>query len=193
MLLKFEYPLVLLAIPLAIGLLYYFTKPKSIISFCLRCVIIILLGLVLAGFRIKAPPQNLCRIYLIDDSASIFLDKDRLLASINENIKQVGRGDLTRILYLNPTDDKTVTNIEKGLLSAKASFPSGYRKEIFLFSDGNETAGDVKNAILYLKQDGIALYTIPIGPKEVVDIKIDSVDAPKFVRAGQPIELKCRL
>ena len=193
MLLKFEYPLVLLAIPLAIGLLYYFTKPKSIISFCLRCVIIILLGLVLAGFRIKAPPQNLCRIYLIDDSASIFLDKDRLLASINENIKQVGRGDLTRILYLNPTDDKTVTNIEKGLLSAKASFPSGYRKEIFLFSDGNETAGDVKNAIPYLKQEGIALYTIPIGPKEVVDIKIDSVDAPKFVRAGQPIELKCRL
>ena len=152
-----------------------------------------MLGFILAGFRIKASPQNICRVYLIDDSASVFLDKDRLLASINENSRQLGRGDLTRILYLNPTDDRTGTNIEKGLLTAKGMFPSGYRKEIFLFSDGNQTEGDARKVIPYLKQDGVTLYTIPIGPKEVVDIKIDSVDAPKTVREGQHIELKCRV
>lgn len=193
MLFRFEYPLVLLAIPILVGLLYYFTKPRSVISFCLRLLIIILLVFMVAGFQIKAPPQNTCRIYLIDDSSSVFLDKDRLLASINENIKQLSPNDVTRILYLNPTDDRTGTNIEKALLTAKGTFPSGYRKEIFLFSDGNQTEGDAKKVIPYLKQEGITLYTIPIGPKEVVDIKIDSVEAPKFVREGQPIELKCRV
>ncbi|MBI5779742.1 MAG: VWA domain-containing protein [Planctomycetes bacterium] len=146
----------------------------------------------MSGFRIKAQPQNLCRIYLIDDSASVFLDNDKLLASINANIKQLGRNDVSRILYLTSTD-KTVTNIEKAILSAKGSFPAGYRKEILLFSDGNETEGDARKVIPYLKQEGITLYTIPIGPNEIVDIKIDSVEAPKFVREGQPIELKCRI
>ena len=203
MLLKFEYPLILVAVPLVIGLLAimeFRTKKTTLhalrstlyASFCLRSLIIILLVFMVAGFRIKAPPQNLCRIYLIDDSASVFLDKDRLLASINDNIKQLGKNDVSRILYLTSTD-KTVTNIERGLLSAKGMFPAGYRNEIFLFTDGNQTEGDAGNVIPVLKQEGITLYTIPIGPKEAVDIKVDSVEAPKFVREGQPIELKCRV
>ena len=190
---RFEYPLELIAIPILMGLLYYFTRRKSMVSFCLRSLVIILLVFMVAGFKVKAQPQNTFRIYLIDDSASIFLDNDKLLASIKDNIKQLGGDDESRILYLNPTDDKTVTNIEKGLLAARSLFPAGYLKEIFLFSDGNQTEGDVRNVIPILNQEGITLYTIPIGPKEVVDVKIDSVDAPKFVRAGQPIELKCRV
>ena len=217
---RFGYPLVLLAIPLVIGLLAImeFRAKKTTLharglsrqrrdytlyaSFGLRSLIIILLAFIVAGFRIKAPPQNLCRIYLIDDSASVFLDNDKLLASINENIKQLGKNNKNRTLYLTSTD-KTVTNIEKAFLSAIGLFsaeggsasggPSGYRKEIFLFSDGNETEGDAKKVIPYLKQESITLYTIPIGPKEVRDIKVDSVNAPKFVRQGQPIELKCRV
>jgi Ca-activated chloride channel homolog len=60
-----------------------------------------------------------------------------------------------------------------------------------LFSDGNETEGDARKAIPLLKDKNIALYTIPIGPLEIKDIKITYLDMPKIVREGQPIELKC--
>ncbi len=167
----------------------------------------------------KANTQNLCRIYLVDKSDSVFIDSDRLEQAIIENIKYLNKNNLVGIvdfaefsniivLPLRTTEVRSylqklhlgnsshyfeTTNIEEALLLAKGLFPSGYYKQIFLFSDGNETQGDAKKVISVLKQEGITLYTIPIGPNEVQDIKIDNVEAPKFVREGEPIELKCRV
>ncbi|MFH1230128.1 MAG: VWA domain-containing protein [Planctomycetota bacterium] len=214
---RFELPLLLLLIPLLIVVLYYFTKPKNLVSFGLRALIIILLVLIVAGFQIKTPPQNLCRIYIIDDTQSIFLDAGKLIGVIKEDIKHLDNSDMVGIIrfagglvqchspvktnkvdltmFLEQSESSKIygTNIESALLLAQGLFPSGYYKQIFLFSDGNETEGDAKKVMPILKQENITLYTIPIGPKEVQDIKITYLEMPKIVRENQPIELKCRI
>lgn len=157
---------------------------------------------------------------MVDKSGSIFLNEDKLFDAIKENISQLNKNDIAGVVEFGRFADidypvvkrnnalklltpprrekesniqRDVTNIEKAILFAKGLFPSDYSKEIFLFSDGNETEGDAKAVVPLVKQRNITLYTIPIGPKEVQDIKIEHLDAPKFVREGQPIELKCRI
>jgi hypothetical protein len=214
---KFEYPLVLLVIPILIGLLYYLLKPKSLISFVLRSLILIFLIFILAGLEIKTKPPNLCRIYVIDDTQSIFLDTEKLMGVIKENIKQLNNNDLVGVIrfakgfvqchspvetdkidltmFLEQSESNKIygTNIESAIVLAQGLFSPDCYKQIFLFSDGNETEGDAKAVIPFLKEKNISLYTIPIGPQEVRDIKIDYVEAPKIVRENQPIDLKCRI
>ncbi|MFH0888292.1 MAG: VWA domain-containing protein [Planctomycetota bacterium] len=206
---RFEYPLVLLIIPVLIGVLYFVSRHKNLISFILRCIILVLVVFVLAGLEIKIKPANLCRIYVVDTSGSIFLDKNRMIEAIKDNIKLLDKNDKWEIIYfgrnpvyenrqvvnmsLIPSADASGTNIEKALSYATGFFHSGYYREIFLFTDGNETEGDAKKVIPFLKDKNISLYTIPIGPKEVQDIKISYLEMPKIVRENQPVELKCRI
>ncbi|MFH1227170.1 MAG: VWA domain-containing protein [Planctomycetota bacterium] len=191
-------------------------------SFVIKSLILTLLIFSLSGFQVKTDGSNLCRIYLIDNSGSVFLDAPSILKEIKTDVQLLkpddsagiivfGRdasaeiiprkGSLVGALPIAPSQiqelrafssriNQSGTNIEQGLLVAENLLKnSGSAREVFLFSDGNQTEGDALNAAAELSRNNMAVFSIPIGPSDFNDIKIWCKEPVQEVRQGEPVKI----
>ncbi len=212
---RLEHPYVLIMVPILMGILGVVMLARSrkdllrIVSFVLRSVIIIALCLVLSGFQVKGQGHHLARLYLVDNSGSVFLNTTEVMDAIERHIEllepedQIGvivfgrdmsievplikKMHLTDWSFFTSHIDPSGTDIEQVLKGAIGLLPGGYRKEIYLFTDGYETNGRTDKLLPLLQKQGIRLYTVPTGPEEMPDIKIDSWQLPEYVSESEPI------
>lgn len=192
-------------------------KTRKIVIIFIRIIIVILLILSLLNIQIPAGSKKICRLYLIDVSESISCGSSNLspldialsfikwdiqnllpddevgvavfTKDISFEIKPTKKSDFNIPEKLSANIKKDITDIPKAFLILFNFFPEGVGKEIFLFTDGNNITGDLKRAVVLAKLKDINIYTIPLGPREPNDFKIESVDSPSHILPGQKFEI----
>lgn len=217
---QFQHPWILLLIPICLTVLFLVSTKGKIglkgwLSFTLRGLVIILLGTILAGigFRVKSPDR--CRLYLLDNSGSVFLNHIEILDAIQKGTKELKATDRVGLIVFGgdvsvevplvsplslkiPVElvsriNQAQTNIARALRTCMEIFPEGYQKEIMLISDGIETAGNTKDIIPLLQKQDIKLNTLAIGPRNLADLAIDEFYLPAIVPENQALSSRFTL
>ena len=82
---------------------------------------------------------------------------------------------------------QTETNIESALRQSLQDFAPHTLKRLVLLSDGNQTTGDVMNAVLRAKRAGVRIFTIPAEVRAEGDGWIKAIELPQPVMAEEPL------
>ena len=87
--------------------------------------------------------------------------------------------------------DQSATNLEGSLNRAIGQLAPHHLKRIVMLTDGNENAGQVKNAVLKMKREGVPVFTVPVPARSTGDTWIEAVMAPERVTSGElfPLEV----
>ncbi|HUU02383.1 MAG TPA: VWA domain-containing protein [Myxococcota bacterium] len=145
-------------------------------------------------------------VLLADLSASISQDERRSMerkirdfwsGCVDADCYLVGFGDLPRLLALPGTRRidiasqpvSNVTDISDGLRFAEGLFPKQHDKRLVIFSDGNETRGNLGQEVEQARRQGIEIYTVPIIPAASDDVRVVGISAPATVRVGEKVRL----
>jgi uncharacterized membrane protein len=113
----------------------------------------------------------------------VFADGARVLSSAQE-VAAVGvtaaRDGDGRLLY------QGATNLELALDEALMALDPDRVKRVVLFTDGNQTRGDVWRAVPRLAAQGVRVFPFPARPQVQSDAWIESMDVPESVRRDEP-------
>ncbi len=85
--------------------------------------------------------------------------------------------------------DRTGTDLEGALDTARGELAAGHVPRIVLFSDGRPTSGDVRSAIARLTSAGIAVSVEPMAVRSLGDTWVASFDVPPRMTAGASIPI----
>jgi Ca-activated chloride channel family protein len=212
--LELTHPLRLMGILGVLVLLYYFywsltdfPKWQKRTSLAIRCLILLLLVLALAGLTLSRPTSEQFVVFAVDQSLSVGKESQEEARNfLDEAAAKVGRtkvaflpfqgepGQLTSThasLFDKPEEKSTstadapppATNLEAALEAAVAMVPPGYVPQVVLLSDGNQTRGDALRTSL---RAGIPISTVPLPTRKEMEAQISAVNLPAQVRQGEP-------
>lgn len=179
-------------------------------SFVLRCVILILLVLAIAGLQWRKPLEGMNVFFLLDRSDSIPPQQQEasvnLISKFAEKRKKTDKAgvlvfgtdaaiefqpspsvSLGKVQAVVPTER---TDIAAALRLGTAAFPENGQKRIVLFSDGNENIGEAMAAMLAAKPLGVSLDVIPLGAQRRNDVAVQKLGLPSSVKKGQAFDVK---
>ncbi|MBQ4101643.1 MAG: VWA domain-containing protein, partial [Oscillospiraceae bacterium] len=201
----FEFPWLLLAvIPGIIAvLLPFFLLPKrrrkslkKIFPMVLHLVIVVLLVLALAGFRIARISDEQAMLLLIDlsDSAanqqeSIYEQANAIMDAAKESETPIGAvlfggsnayavklESLIKDIPVFPVN-ADASNLSSAMEYAASLLPSDKAKRLVLLTDGKETDGDADQTARYLATQGVRIDSIYF---DTTDVDTDEVQISKF-------------
>lgn len=212
------HPWYLLLLPAAIAALLWsqrdsmtsLTQKQRRVCFFIRCLLISLLVLAIAGVRLLRPSDRVSTIFAVDASASIRaaatadarLFVERALAS--KKTGDVGGiagfagtasiwsppGTSASVPQTWPTiEEKGETDIGNVLDFAGAMLPPDGTRRIVLLSDGNETRGTAAGAAERLSTRGIEVWTVPLRNPFAPEVLVETVAVPARLRAGESFDL----
>jgi len=85
------------------------------------------------------------------------------------------------------------TDLERALDLALLGLDPAYVKRIVLFSDGNQTRGDVWRSVPRLQAEGVRVFAFPAPPRVAGDAWIESFDLPVALRRDEPASVTVRV
>jgi Ca-activated chloride channel homolog len=180
----------------------------------IRAAIIVLLALALMQPVLKRSGDWISAVYLMDVSQSI--SPAALQTSIQwiEQTNAAGKPHHARFIALGANSqvfdnvdqlknvtvaakategaiDQSGTDFEEAVDRALRSFAPHHLKRLVLLSDGNENAGHITNILPRLKQEGVHLFTSPVGTRTNRDVWVETIMAPANVAAEEafPVEV----
>src|SRR5262249_14950900 len=189
-------------------------------SIAVRIILLLLVVLALAGFRIRTSSRDVAVIYLVDVSSSVAQDsRQGALALINAGICSAEPRDYVGVVALapqpfvelaptrkeslgdwrikeiasNPPSD--YTNVASALRLAAALIPDDATGRLVLISDGNENLESALPEAQLLRAAGIEVYTRAVRTSTERDpargeIAIRELDAPPSLAEGESFDLK---
>ncbi len=86
--------------------------------------------------------------------------------------------------------DRDASNLEAAVRRALALLPADTSNRLLLVSDGNETAGSLREAAVAARAAGVPIDVVPLPYRRDGEIVLESVQAPVRGRVGQPIDLR---
>ena len=174
----------------------------------LRLSLVTLLVLALAEVEWRDLTQRVEVVYVVDHSRSIPEAKSQeVLELINKSRGRMDpRIDLGKVVVFGREGyneatlrkegaalsryasdiDRDYSNIEEGLTRALEALEPNARGRIVLFSDGNETAGKVKNAIAKAREAGVPIDVVPIEYSYNEEVLVEKVKIPEEAKIGEP-------
>ncbi len=181
-------------------------------TFGLRSIIILLLVLSLAGFKLVWKVDKLCVIFALDTSNSIPENEIQrasgFIAKVLENMEENDEAGLIvfgREAYVefppkaNPditgissAPSREYTNLESAIKVSMDLFPKSSQKRIALMTDGNENIGDVLRQAVVVKSINAQIYTVPLPTRGAgaAEVAMDALIGPGSVALGRTFELK---
>ena len=75
--------------------------------------------------------------------------------------------------------DRSGTNLEAALNRGMHIFAPNHLKRLVVLTDGNENAGQVKDTVLKMKEEGVQVFAVPIQSRATGDAWIETVMAPE--------------
>ncbi len=172
----------------------------------LRCLMLILMVLALMDPRSLSTTPRKHYFWIVDRSRSVGeeamnsatnfvntvnssggVDSEAWILFAGESRKVMDDGRLEEVVPRMLND--TISNLEKTLRYAEASFPVGYVKSAVLFSDGRETVGHVLDSLEPLLAKGVRIHTVPIKPPDAAEVLVRSVSAPNQVKESEPFRV----
>ncbi|MDU1844968.1 MAG: VWA domain-containing protein [Niallia nealsonii] len=210
---EFKYPFILLIfLPIAFLLYRYWKQTRTVtnrqerhIILFLRSCIILLLIVALAIPQVVLPQKETPVVFVMDRSASVqdsgaqqleWLEKS--LQNKNEKdeysvlsfgekatIEQMMGKEGLRFPKWDEETGKDHTNIEGAINLASSVFSNNSGGRIVLFTDGNETMGNLTEAAKLLKNRSIELDTVLLDPHQYEDTAVTEVEVPSTLYEGE--------
>ena len=121
----------------------------------------------------------------------VFAERARTVARV-EDVEQVAvsdapQADRTRLLY------QGATNLERALDQALLGLDPDRVKRVVLFTDGNQTHGDVWRALPRLRAQGVRVFAFPATPQTRSDAWIEALELPDTLRRDEPVAVTVRV
>jgi uncharacterized membrane protein/Mg-chelatase subunit ChlD len=190
---------------------------RRVVAIVLRSFVFLAVVLALTEVQLLQTSDKVTVNYVLDQSASIPLEKRQ--AMLDFVIKAVQshrsdkRGDLVGVVVFGrnasieipPFDDDILvlggleshvnlrsdaTNLAAALKLAQASFAEGSSKRIVIVTDGNENLGDARAIAASLAEDGIGIDVVPVKLTLRSEVAVERVMIPSNIRRGQPMETR---
>lgn len=179
-------------------------KERQVILF-LRSLIFALLILALAIPQIVLPQKENQVVFLMDRSASVQDAGEQQFEWLEKSLRYKKEKDLYSVLSFgekttieqmmgkeelrfskwNEELGKDHTNIEGALNLASSVFSNNSGGRIILFTDGNETMGNLTEAAKLLKNRSIELDTVLLEPSLYEDTAVTDVEVPSTLFEGE--------
>jgi len=190
-----------------------FRRTRDLISLTLRCTLLVLLILALAGVNLTRSADSLAVVFVVDASDSVgALNLDNALTQVRDQIEQMGSNDSAGIVLFGKTPqvarpiladnalkpihaqpDAGDTDIAAAIRLALAMFPAESARRIVILSDGRQTVGDAEQAAQLAAAAGVEIDYLPISAIDAPDVRVTQFDAPASVAEGQQFDLSITL
>lgn len=176
-----------------------FPRWQRIISLALRCLILLLLVLALAGLARFSPTNDKYVVVAVDQSLSIADEATTKVEQFTTKTSQLA-GQHT-VAFMNvavqPTalaatadelppleeDARLGTDLAAAIETANAAIPPGYVPHIVLLTDGKQTQGDAVQAAAASRSP---VSVVPVPVRQEPEVQVAEVLAPAEVRQGEP-------
>jgi Mg-chelatase subunit ChlD len=196
------HPLVLFLLA-GIGAFFVWRHPAGTRASALRAAAFACLVLALAGVHltIRVPSDHCTVVAAVDLSDSIDDEgRDWSRRYLNELAARLAPGDDLAVLTFagdadlvqgpaapapieqwRPIQPSTATDLSRAIDSAMALFPSEGERRLLLLTDGNETRGDSRRQVPWLRAEGVRVDAAVPPHRTVADVRVDKVAAPAIV------------
>ena len=176
----------------------------------IRLLIVILLIIGVANPSISKTSNNTSVIFLVDTSDSNQYNFNTIKTTIDKALRTQKNGteksaiiSIAKTAKLETTMDGRIwnidfnktnldgsaTNLAAGIQLAQTLFPENTKKQIVLFSDGNETIGNVNSIAQDLLAQNISLDIWETSDYNYPEILLEKVLAPKRIKEGELVNL----
>ena len=188
---------------------------KRYASFALRLLAVVLLALALTRPTVDRPVDRLHAVFVLDLSASVDLaDARRALTDIDAAIAALNPGDTHTLFTVGSTlrhsestqavaetldrweagasDDRfrAGTDLGAALRAARLTVPDDAATRLVLFTDARPTTGDLTDALVQLKDEGVQVQHEELAGLSDPEIAIASLSAsPAFAHEGEVVRL----
>ncbi|CAN5675754.1 VWA domain-containing protein [soil metagenome] len=213
----FERPGFLLLIPVAIFLLWLgqrrsltrWTRGQWIASVGLRCAILTLVCVAVAGPRWLTQTTETAVVYLWDVSGSISKEASeaakRFIATSREGkekrsaeVEFAGQAEISRAFGEKAEKEPVfatndATDLGAALEFATAILPADKPGRIVLLSDGVATTGRKPAEVAATLRGKVEIDTVPLPAASQVDAAVMSLKAPGMVREGETFNLMAKV
>jgi len=177
-----------------------FNSRQQLMQAAVRSLVLTALALAAARPILSMGSSALSVVYIVDVSHSIsskaietaaadidrFQDEirpahSRVVAFGGEAVRLDGTPALRALAAVDVKSEtatavhREASDLERALSEARAELAPGHVPRIILFSDGRETAGDVRMAAARLSADGIPVFVNPLATRDLGDSGIDRV------------------
>lgn len=213
---SFSTPLALGLLLIGIPLIVYigfprhsYRRTRDIASLILRCLIVVLLVLALAGVQVAQSASRLAVVFLVDVSDSMgATGTDAALEVVRDAMAQMGADDLAGVVVFGATaqverpvsDTRELpplrsavntgnTDIASAIRLALALFPADTARRIVIVSDGYETLGNARAAAQLAAASGVQISYIPITRPPTPEVAVTRLSVPSVVPQGQRFDL----
>jgi len=85
------------------------------------------------------------------------------------------------------------TDLERALDQALLGLDPSHVKRIVLFTDGNQTRGDLWRSVPRLQAEGVRVFAFPAPPRAAGDAWVEAIDAPAGMRRDEPASVSVRI
>ena len=174
----------------------------------LRCAVIVLLLLSLAGMSIRKYTDRTTVIFVVDLSESTKDIRDNMESFVQEAIKyKSAKHDIGIVTFgkealveqpvagtvyfsgFETVPESHFTNIDGGLQLAAALMPEDTRKRVVLITDGNQNIGDGVERAKSLLRQGIKVDGIFFETNPVQEVQISSLEVPSKLYEGESYDI----
>jgi uncharacterized membrane protein/Mg-chelatase subunit ChlD len=186
---------------------------RAHLAVLLRCLLISLLLLAMAGARVVRRGSALAVVFLVDQSRSVRSDqramaekwvrealgskrpgdKAGLITFAADPQTQVALGQPIDAAHIRTTGLETSTDISQALRQARNELDTAGRdagKRIVLLSDGNENSGRALAEMSDLAADQVQLDTVTLPSSLTREALIDRAVIPSRVKIGEPFAVR---
>ncbi len=195
---------------LGLGSLAALGRYRRVMAIVLRCLVVLILIGLLARPMLARKSRHLTLITVIDRSQSIPIDLQRrslsyLRQALTDKVAedQLAVVDvaevasisqlpsiLAKIRERNTTLNGQETKLSDGIQMAMAIAPPDTAVRILLVSEGNETAGDLKEAARLAAANRIPIDVLPLRYQYDREVVFRRLAAPSKARSGQTVSLR---
>lgn len=186
-----------------------YRRTRDILSLILRCTIVTLLVLALAGVQLVRSADRLAVIFLVDVSDSVgAAASGAALAQVREVMRDMGDNDLAGVILFGAdaqveravtasrefgptraTPQTGNTNIAAAIRLALALFPADAAQRIVIFSDGQQTLGDAEAQAQLAAAAGVEISYVPLTREPTPDVRLTRFTSPEIVAEGEQFDL----
>jgi len=183
---------------------------RRALAIALRCLLVLVLVLLLARFNRVRRNDEVTLIAVVDRSQSVpaglqeasmdyleaalssKLPADQLAVIDIAEFASISRlsGGETEIRRRNVSLRGSQSKLAEGIQMAMAIAPPNTAVRIFLSSDGNQTAGDLKEAARIAASNGIPIDVLPLRYQCEREVVFKNLVAPAQARANQTVALR---
>ncbi len=211
----FTRPFLLLLLPIVAYFAYLgrpagrYGRGRAWTALVLRCLIVILIVLSLAGIQSVHGGDELAVVFLVDVSDSVSeVERERALAFVAESLAEMGPDDRAALVLFGA--DALVerpmmgggelgavasiprtqqTDLEGAIRAGVALFPAGSARRMVILSDGRPTLGQAEQAVRLAQAQGVQVDVVSLDAVLQDEAWLSELVAPDRLHQGEEFSL----